>query len=158
ASPGGTITASDELLRQLTDLRDGTTVKFKGNTFAKPIVVSMGSVAASGGYYISMAAAKDANQPQQKKLFAERTTITGSIGVYASLPNAKGLGDKIGLKMDMIRAGDLKGAGSLLHDMSPAERQPIQDMVESSYRQFIEVVETGRPELKGKMTENLFPP
>ncbi|MFL5329581.1 MAG: S49 family peptidase [Gemmataceae bacterium] len=156
-SPGGTITGSDDLLERLIQLRDGTTPKYKGKSNPKPIVVSMGSVAASGGYYISMAAAKDPNGPQ-KKIFAERTCITGSIGVYASLPNAKGLGDKIGLKMEMIKAGDIKGSGSLFHDMTPAERQPWQDMVASSYQQFIEVVETGRPELKGKLTENLFPP
>src|SRR5205807_4877119 len=74
-SPGGTITASDDLHRRLTQLRDGNPVK---KTAAKPnLVVSMGNMAASGGYYISMPA---------KTLYAERTTMTGSIGVYAAFP------------------------------------------------------------------------
>src|SRR5207253_496443 len=75
-SPGGTITASDDLHRRITDLRDGNAPK---NTAPKPVVVSMGSLAASGGYYIAMPAGT---------LFAERTTLTGSVGVYAALPNA----------------------------------------------------------------------
>jgi protease-4 len=155
-SPGGTISASDDLLNRLIQLRDGTTPKYKDKTFAKPIVVSMGPVAASGGYYISMAAVKD--QPEQKKIFADRTCITGSIGVYASLPNIKELGDKVGFKMELIKAGDVKASGSMFHEMTPAERQPWQEMIASSYQRFIEVVETGRPALKGKMTEELFPP
>jgi protease-4 len=154
-SPGGSITASDELLSRLEQLRTGTMPRFKGRSSPKPLVVSMGSVAASGGYYVSMAAPPVADH---KSIFAERTTITGSIGVYASLPNAKGTADKIGFRMDMIRAGDIKGSGSPFHDMTPQERQPWQDMVDSAYRQFLVVVETGRPGLKGKLTEPLFAP
>src|SRR5207237_6710354 len=117
----------------LEQLRDGTTPKLRGKSVAKPLVVSMASVAASGGYYVSMAAKQPAAAPGEKparKLFAERTTITGSIGVYASLPNAKGLADKIGFRMEMIRAGDIKGSGSPFHDLTPVERQPWQDMVD----------------------------
>jgi len=79
-SPGGSITASDDLLRRLVNLREGKT---PGHPSAKkPMVVSMASLTASGGYYIAMAA---------EKLFAERTTITGSIGVYAAFPNVSEL-------------------------------------------------------------------
>jgi protease-4 len=155
-SPGGSITASDDLLRRLEQVRDGKFPKSPGPR--KPLIVSMGGVCASGGYYVSMAAAQDANDLTLAKLFAERSSITGSIGVYASLPNAKGLADKIGVKMELIKAGDIKGSGSPFHDLSPQERQPWQDMVENAYKQFIEVVETGRPVLKGKLTEQLFPP
>jgi protease IV len=155
-SPGGSITASDDLLRRLEQLRDGKTPKNPGPR--KPLVVSMGGVCASGGYYISMAAAQDANDLTLPKLFADRSCITGSIGVYASLPNAKGLADKIGVKMELIKAGDIKGSGSPFHDLSPQERQPWQDMVEHSYKQFLGVVEAGRPVLKGKLTDPLFPP
>ncbi len=79
-SPGGSITASDDLHRRLVELRDGNAKKKRG---ARPLVVSMGALAASGGYYVAMPA---------QTLFAERTTLTGSIGVYSSFPNLKELG------------------------------------------------------------------
>jgi len=153
-SPGGSITASDDMLRRLEQLRDGKNPRYPGRP--KPLVVSMGSLCASGGYYISMAAQQDAVHP--KKLFADRSCITGSIGVYASLPNAKGLAEKIGVTMEMIKAGDIKGSGSPFHELTPQERQPWQDMVENAYAQFIAVVETGRPALKGKLTVPLAAP
>jgi protease-4 len=158
-SPGGTITASDDLHRRLTDLRDGTTPKLEGRgTAPKPLVVSMGSMAASGGYYVAMPAVHDPQKPTDKKLFAERTTITGSIGVYLAIPNIEGLAKTHGIEMEMIKAGDVKGSGSLFHKMSPQERQPWEDMVTHAYQQFLEIVEEGRPALKGKLTEELFPP
>lgn len=158
-SPGGTITSSDDLLKRLDELRDGATAKFQTKgTFPKPLVVSMGNVAASGGYYIAMAAAQDPKKPEDKKIFAERSTLTGSIGVYASFPNVSELTHKYGIKMELIRAGDIKGSGSPFHEMSPQERQPWQDMVEHAYAQFLGVVEAGRPALKGQMTQDLFAP
>src|SRR5439155_9136135 len=162
-SPGGTITASEDLHRRLVHLREGTTPKSQPPGTApnpKPLVVSMGAMAASGGYYIAMPAqskSKSGEQPE-KKLFAERTTITGSIGVYASFPNIAKFAKDHGIEMDMIKAGDVKGSGSLFHEMTPQERQPWEDMVEHAYRQFLDVVEEGRPALKGKLTEELFPP
>jgi protease-4 len=142
-SPGGTITASDELHRRITELRDGNPEKRHA---AKPIIVSMGSIAASGGYYLAMPA---------KTLVAERTTITGSIGVYASLPNITKLGEKVGFSMNIIRAGDVKDSGSMFHDMTPHERELWQAMIDHSYLQFLDVVEKGRPVLKGKMQEDI---
>ncbi len=155
-SPGGTITASDDLHRRLVHLRDGTTPKLQGKSSPKPLVVSMGAVAASGGYYIAMPAV-DSVDPKAKKLFAERTTITGSIGVYASLPNVAELAHKYGVKMEMIKAGGIKGSGSLFHELTPQERQPWQDMVSHAYRQFVGVCEDGRPLLKGQFETDLFP-
>lgn len=155
-SPGGTITASDDLLRRFNHLRLGTTPKYAGRTFAKPVVVAMGSLCASGGYYAAMAAVQE--KEGQVRLFAEPTTLTGSIGVYASLPNAKQMADKIGFQMEMIKAGDIKGSGSMFHELTPQERQPWQDMVENAYARFISVVETGRPSLKGQLADDLFPP
>jgi protease-4 len=155
-SPGGSITASDDLLRRLENLRDGTSPKHPGTP--KPLIVSMGGVCASGGYYVSMAAAQNPTDLAQPKIFAERTCITGSIGVYASLPNAKEMADKIGVKMELIKAGDIKGSGSPFHELTPQERQPWQEMVENAYKQFISVVETGRPVLKGSLTKDLFEP
>jgi protease-4 len=154
-SPGGSITASDDLLLRLQRLRDGESPGILGRP--KPIVAHMGSVCASGGYYIAMAAAQSDVEPRQK-LFAERSTITGSIGVYASLPNARELADKVGVTIEMIKAGDIKGSGSPFHELTPQERQPWQDMVDHAYAQFVGVVEAGRPKLKGRLMEPLFPP
>jgi protease-4 len=157
-SPGGTISASDDLHRRLIQLRDGTTPKFQARgTAPKPLVASMGGIAASGGYYVSMPAATGAG-PVAKKLFAERTTITGSIGVYSSFLQAEELAKRHGVGMELIKAGSVKGSGSWFHRMTPQERQPFADMVDHAYQQFIEVVEAGRPQLQGKLTENLFPP
>lgn len=157
-SPGGSITASDELLRRLQQLRDGTLPRLAGNVTPKPLLVSMGAIAASGGYYIAMAAEQKPNgdEPAPVRIMAERSTITGSIGVYASLPNMKEMGDKVGFKMELIKAGDIKASGSPFHVLTPQERQPWQDMVEHAFKQFVGVVEMGRPALKGKMTEPLF--
>jgi protease-4 len=141
-SPGGTITASDDLYHRLVKLRDG-----KGEGSAKPLVVSMGSMAASGGYYISM--------PGQV-LYAERTSITGSIGVYASFPNIKELGDKIGFHMNLVKAGRVKDSGSPFQEMKPEERYLWQQMVNHAYDGFKEVVETGRPALKGKLEDKVI--
>lgn len=142
-SPGGSITASDDLHKRLHDLRFGNPQK---NTLPKPLVVSMGSLAASGGYYIAMPA---------QYLVAERTTITGSIGVYASFPNIADLADKYGIRMETIKAGAVKDSGSMFHHMTPQERKIWQDMVDHAYRQFVGVVEEGRPKLKGKLTQDI---
>jgi protease-4 len=100
----------------------------------------MGSVAASGGYYIAMPA---------KFLMAEQTTITGSIGVYAAFPNIATLADKYGVRMEIIKAGDIKDSGSMFHRMTPQERHLWQDMVDHAYERFLTVVEEGRPEQFG---------
>jgi protease-4 len=138
-SPGGTITASDDLYHRLTELRDG-----KDGKPARPLVVSMGSLAASGGYYIAMPGGV---------LYAERTTLTGSIGVYASLLNVRDLADKYGVHMDTIKAGAIKDSGSPFHELTPHERAVWQHMVNHAYDQFKEIVETGRPKLAGKLEE-----
>jgi protease-4 len=137
-SPGGTVTAAEEIHRALLQLRDGKTLKYPDSK-AKKIVVSMGGIAASGGYYIAMPA---------EKVFAESTTITGSIGVYASLPNVAGFIDQHGIKFELIKHGGIKAGGSPFHEMTPQERQPWQDMVDSSYDHFLDIVAAGRPNLK----------
>jgi protease-4 len=141
-SPGGTITESDHLHHRLEELRDG-----KDDNPAKPLVVSMGSMAASGGYYIAMPA---------KTLFAEKTTLTGSIGVYASFPNVKDLGDKLGIHMNLVIAGRVKDSGSAFQEMKADERYMWQQMVNNAYDQFKDVVEKGRPALKGKLEERVI--
>jgi protease-4 len=142
-SPGGTITASDDLHRRLVQLRDGTNPRHPGQ--GKPLVVSMGSLAASGGYYIAMPAKK--TKPEDVKIFAEPTTLTGSIGVYASFPDIHKLTDKYGIEMKMIKAGDIKGSGSMFREMTPQERQPWDHMVSHAYDRFLGIVAEGRPPL-----------
>jgi protease IV len=117
-SPGGSITASDDLYRR--------------------VLVSMGSIAASGGYYIAAPA---------NKVVAERSTLTGSIGVYTSFPNIKDLAAKVGFSMQTIKAGQIKDSASMFRDMTPTEHQVMQDMVDDAYLQFLAVVERGRPAL-----------
>ena len=142
-SPGGTVTAAEEIHRALMQLRDGKMLKYPDNK--KKIVVSMGGIAASGGYYIAMPA---------EKVFAESTTLTGSIGVYASLPNVAGFIDKHGIKFELIKHGGIKASGSPFHQMTPQERQPWQDMVDSSYDHFLDIVAAGRPKLnKDKLSK-----
>lgn len=141
-SPGGTITGSDDLHRRITQLKNGEYPLQKGGK--KPVVVSMGAVAASGGYYVAMPA--DA-------IFVEPTTITGSIGVYAAFPNVSQLADKWGVSMNVIKAGDIKDSGSMFHDMTAQERQLWQEMVDTAYDRFIQVCGEGRPKLKGKFKD-----
>jgi protease-4 len=143
-SPGGSITASDDLYRKLIELRDGNTKK---DHAPRPLIVSMGGLAASGGYYVAM--------PGQT-IFAEPTTLTGSIGVYTSFPNVKKLGDQYGVAVNTIKQGQIKDSGSPFGEMSPHEQQVWQDMVDDAYQRFVRVVEKGRPMLSGgKLLEPL---
>ena len=136
-SPGGTIGASEDIHRELTRVRSGQHPRYP-EVQKKPVVASMGAIAASGGYYIAMPA---------EKVFAEITTLTGSIGVYAALPNVAELANKNGVRLELIKAGSIKGSGSPLHELTPPERQPWQDMVDQAYDQFLGVVAAGRPKL-----------
>src|SRR5205085_6602089 len=115
-SPGGTIGASEDIHRELTRLRTGQHPRFP-EAKPKPLIASMGAIAASGGYYIAMPA---------EKVFAEKTTLTGSIGVLAALPNVSGLGNKDGVRVELVKAGGIKGRGDPLRELTPAERQPWQ--------------------------------
>jgi protease IV len=149
-SPGGSVTASEELLKRLNDLRSGHNARQPGA--AKPVVVSMASIAASGGYYIAMIKGQPATV-----IFAEPTTITGSIGVYVSLPNVKKLIDKWGVEFHTIKAGDLKAGGSPFLPLEDKEREVFQHMVDYSYLRFLDVVEQGRgPRLtRDKLQEDI---
>jgi protease-4 len=139
-SPGGTITASDNLHRRLNELRQGKNQKHPGT--AKPLVVSMSSIAASGGYYIAMIKS-DPPTP----VLAEPTTITGSIGVYAAFPNVKKLADDNGVHLDYVRAGDIKASGSPFRVMTDHEKEVWQNMVDHAYLHFLKVIEEARSPL-----------
>lgn len=143
-SPGGTITASDDLYSKLLELRNGNPKKDRP---PRPLIVSLGSLAASGGYYVAMSG---------QTLFAQRTTVTGSIGVFASFPNVKKLAEEHGVSVNTIKQGQIKDSGSPFADMTEHERQVWQDMVDSAYQRFVQVVEEGRPMLSGgKLLERL---
>lgn len=124
-SPGGTIAATQEIFEKLIDIKKKNII----------LVASMGDVAASGGYYIASAC---------NYILANHGTITGSIGVIASAPNLKGLFEKLGIKMNVIKSGKYKDLLAANRDMTPEERQLIQDMIDSSYNQFLKDVSLGR--------------
>jgi len=143
-SPGGSVTASDDLHQAIKLLADGKVYKQRGGP--KPIIVSMGAMAASGGYYISMPA---------QYVLAERTTLTGSIGVIVTLPNLTGLGEKLGISTNVIKSGDIKDSGAMFRSMTAQERHLWQQQVNSSYDIFLKVVEAGRPKLtRGVMVDD----
>lgn len=123
-SPGGAVGASAELGRELELARA-----------SKPLVVSMGSYAASGGYWI--AAYGD-------RIFASPNTITGSIGVFALFPNIKKLANNLGITTDSITTGKFAEWSSILHPKTDAELAIVQRRVDWTYNEFIGVVAKGR--------------
>jgi protease-4 len=124
-SPGGSAFASDEIWRAVEQLQEE----------GKPVVVSMGGVAASGGYYV--AAGADA-------IFAEPTTITGSIGVYGGKFSLGELYEKVGVGYEIYGRGRKASMYSMSREMDPVEYEALDRMIEDTYDQFKERVATGR--------------
>ncbi len=124
-SPGGTVPMSQEIHEAILELKE------KG----KPVVVSMGDVAASGGYYIACAA---------DKIVANPGTLTGSIGVIINLMNLKGLTDKVGLEPEVIKSGLFKDIASPYRKMTKEEHDILQALIMDSYDQFTTAVANGR--------------
>jgi protease IV len=135
-SPGGTIAGSDYMLYHLRKLVG------EGQDAKIPIVVSMGAIAASGGYYVSMCVGD-----QPKTIFAEPSTWTGSIGVIIPHFNIADLMEKCGIQEDAVISHRLKGMGSITRKMTPEERQIFQKLVDDGFKQFKDVVLQGRPKL-----------
>ena len=134
-SPGGSSLSSDNILREL-DL-----CKKAG----KPIVVSMGDVAASGGYYIACHA---------DSIFAEPSTITGSIGVFGMIPILeKTMRNKLGITYDTVRTGRFSTFGTPFFDFSPEEAALIQGRVDGIYEDFLHKVATGRRKTPEQINE-----
>ena len=125
-TPGGDVTSSDILYREV--------VKFKERT-GLPVVALMMGVAASGGYYV--ASACDA-------VVAHASTITGSIGVISLFPDMGGLLSKVGVKMQVIKSGELKDAGSPFRDLSEKEQRIFQEIIDELYERFLSVVHESR--------------
>jgi protease-4 len=124
-SPGGSSLASDVIWREVMLIKQ-----------VKPIIVSMGDVAASGGYYISCAA---------DSIIAEPNTITGSIGIFAVVPNLQKLfNDKLGLTFDGVKTGKYADLGDVSRPLTPDERLILQNQVNRGYDDFTKAVATGR--------------
>ncbi len=125
-SPGGSVLASENILREVNLCRDA----------GKPVIVSMGDLAASGGYYIAC---------QADSIFAEPTTITGSIGVFGIIPILqKTMKNKLGITADTVRTQRYSAFGTLFFDLSPQETQIIQSQIDRIYADFLERVAKGR--------------
>ncbi|MBI5285977.1 MAG: signal peptide peptidase SppA [Deltaproteobacteria bacterium] len=123
-SPGGGVGPSQEIYQEVKRIRD-----------RKKVVVSMGSVAASGGYYVATPA---------HTIVANPGTITGSIGVIMEFANIEELLAKLGLKGYVIKSGEYKDIGSPLRPMKEGERRMIQGVIEDVHQQFIDAVAEGR--------------
>ena len=123
-SPGGSVVPSQEIYDKVLHVKK-----------TKKVVVSMGSVAASGGYYIACAA---------DRIIANPGTITGSIGVIIQFSQIEDLLKRIGLKTTVVKAGRYKDMGSPLREMTPAERNLIQAVIDDIHNQFIETVVSNR--------------
>ncbi len=130
-SPGGTMSGSDYMYHHLCELAKQTNI---------PIVVSMGGIAASGGYYASMAVGDTADT-----IFAEPTTWTGSIGVVIPHYNLAGLMKEIGVAEDSIASNPLKEMGSFTRPMTEEERKIFQGLVNDGFARFKDVIKYGRP-------------
>jgi protease-4 len=132
-SPGGGVSPSQELYQEIR--RTGR---------KKPVVVSMGSVAASGGYYIAAAA---------QKIYANPGTITGSIGVIIQFTNFEELFKKIGFRMETLKSGAYKDVGNPSRPMTPEERAYLQEMIDNVHHQFVRDVARARHISEDKIRE-----
>jgi protease-4 len=120
-SPGGGVVASQEMYEEVRAVRDG----------GKPVIVSMGSLAASGGYYVAVGGSY---------LVANRGTLTGSVGVISEFLQVKDALDKLGIGVKTIKAGKLKDAGSPMRAMNEDDQKYFQALMDDVHRQFIDVV------------------
>jgi protease-4 len=123
-SPGGAVVPSQEIYSEV-----------KKAVAQKKVVVSMGSLAASGGYYISAPATR---------IIANPGTITGSIGVIMEVPNVKGLMDKLGVKADVVKSGKYKDIASPFRGIGKEELEILQGVMDDVHAQFISAVSEGR--------------
>ncbi len=125
-SPGGAVVPSQEIYEEVRKIRAANNQK---------VVTSMGSVAASGGYYIASAS---------DKIVADPGTLTGSIGVIMEFATAEQLMNKIGVKNEVIKSGARKDVGNFMRAMTPDEREYLQGVLDDVHDQFIDAVAQGR--------------
>jgi protease-4 len=136
-TPGGGVAASQEIADQ---------VKWLRTEKKKTVVVSMGSVGASGGYYIACAA---------DKIYANPGTITGSIGVIAEWVNYGNLLKWAQMQPEVIKSGEFKDVGSPTREITPQERQYLQGLINQMYEQFVSAVADGRKDLTRERIKQL---
>ena len=130
-SPGGLVAPTQEIYEKVKSIRG-----------IKPIISSMGSVAASGGYYIALGS---------DTLIANPGTIVGSIGVIMNYPVATELLNKVGIKFETVKSGGLKDVGSYSREVTEADRRHLNEMVANIHSQFIAAVEENRSIDKSKL-------
>jgi protease-4 len=153
----GLIVSSEQILKHLTELRNSPNVKsivlridspggavgasqeiyteVKRTSEVKPVVASMGSMGASGGYYAALGA---------DNIIANPGTMTGSIGVIVKFPNLESLFEKIGYKSEVIKSGPLKDVGASNRPLSDEERNLMQDLIDNVYTQFVRDIAASR--------------
>jgi protease-4 len=124
-SPGGATVPSQEMYEEVRKTREA----------GKPIVVSMGSIAASGGYYVSCGSSR---------IVANRGTLTGSIGVVGEFLQVENALSKLGISVKTIKTGRLKDTGSPTRNMTDEDRRYLQSLLDDVHQQFVQVVETER--------------
>jgi protease-4 len=124
-SPGGVVGPTQEIYDAILRIRNQ----------GKPVVASMGSVAASGGYYLAAAATR---------IVANPGTLTGSIGVIMQLAEIEGLLKKVGIRYEVIKAGRLKDSASFARPMTPEERAVLQAVLDDMHDQFVTAIAEGR--------------
>ena len=124
-SPGGVVAPTQEIFSAVQRVRQS----------GKPVVASLGSVAASGGYYVAVAA---------DRIYANPGTLTGSIGVVMQMANIEGLLKKVGVEYVVVKAGALKDVGNFSRSMTAEERRVLQALLDDVYSQFVGAVVEGR--------------
>ncbi len=129
-SPGGAIGPAQEIYAAVKKIKE-----------KKPVIASMGGIAASGALYAALSATK---------IFCQPGTLTGSIGVIMQMPNVRKMTDFVGFEMTTIKSGALKDAGNLFREMTEGEKNYLQETVDTAFEQFLSAVVEGRkldPEL-----------
>ncbi|MHC4270964.1 MAG: signal peptide peptidase SppA [Planctomycetota bacterium] len=129
-SPGGTVASSDMMYHMLREFKNETN---------KPVVACMMDVSASGAYYLACGC---------DGIMAQPSTVTGSIGTIMQTFSFAGTMQKLGIKSEAIKSGDMKDSGSPFRDLKEEERQILQAMIMQFYEQFLDVVQEGRLELE----------
>ena len=123
-SPGGSVGAAQEIFEDI-----------KRTNEVKPVVASMGSLGASGGYYAALGA---------EKIIANPGTMTGSIGVIVKFPNLEGLFEKVGYKTEVVKSGAMKDVGAPNRPLSDKERALLQGLIDNVFNQFVKAVAESR--------------
>lgn len=136
-SPGGTVTASDTLYRELREFRTKT---------GRPMIAHLLDVGTSGAYYVALAA---------DEIVASPTTVTGSIGVVLAGINMSGLMDKLGVKNQTLKSGALKDAGSPLRPMTSEDEAVLQRILTAMHERFLALVQERRPAITGESLQTI---